>query len=127
MALSNYLEVELLDHVFRSATYTPPADIYLALFTVAPDDTGGGTEVTGGSYARQIVTFSAAVSPDGKISNNAAFTYTNLPSCTIVASGTYDAITGGNLLTYATLGTSRVVGAGESLSVAIADLNIYFD
>lgn len=127
MGMTNYLEEKLLNHVFRSTTYTPPSVVYLALFTVAPTDTGGGTEVTGGSYARQPVTYSAAVNPDGRISNSASVTFTNMPACTVVASATMDALTTGNMLTYGTLGTSRVVTAGENLTIAIADHNVVFN
>src|SRR2546430_1282707 len=35
--------------------YSPPA-IYIGLFTAAPTDAGGGTEATGGSYARVQMT-----------------------------------------------------------------------
>ena len=31
--------------------------LYVGLYTVAPSDTGGGTEVSGGAYARQTATF----------------------------------------------------------------------
>lgn len=124
-ALTNFLEQALLDHVFRGIAYTPPTTIYLALFTTAPDDAGGGVEVTGGSYARQQVTFSPAVSPDGRISNSAALNYANLPTATIVASGLLTAVTGGTLLMYGLLSQNRVVQAGDSLTVAIGDLNLY--
>ncbi len=43
---SDYLEDKVLDHVFGGNAYTAPATLYVALYTVAPTDTGGGTEVT---------------------------------------------------------------------------------
>ena len=51
---SNYLETQIINHLFRSGTFAKPATIFLALFTSAPDaETGaGGTEVSGGGYAR---------------------------------------------------------------------------
>jgi hypothetical protein len=56
-ALSNFWENELIDHLFRARSYTAPTDIYFALYTAAPGETGGGTEVSGGSYARvQVAT-----------------------------------------------------------------------
>lgn len=125
-AMSDYLETRLLDHVFRSVTYTPPTSIYLALFSVMPTDAGGGTEVTGGSYARQIVTFSAAVSPDGKIANSASLAYTNMPAVTIVGGAVGDAVTAGNLLMFGALPAPRVVTAGDNLVIAIGDFSLYF-
>src|SRR5262245_10711430 len=52
---SDYLENLVIDHLFRTRTWTKPAALYVALFTAAPTDAGGGTEVTGGGYARVSV------------------------------------------------------------------------
>ena len=49
---SDFLEAALLDHVLGATAYTPPANVYLALFSVTPDDTGAGTEATGSGYER---------------------------------------------------------------------------
>jgi hypothetical protein len=49
---SNFLQNAVLNHVLGGATYTPPADVYFALYTTAPTDSTAGVEVTGGSYAR---------------------------------------------------------------------------
>src|SRR4030095_7335610 len=49
---SDYLENLIVDHLFRTRTWTKPTALYLALYTSAPSDSGGGTEVAGGSYAR---------------------------------------------------------------------------
>ena len=55
-ALSDYLENKLIDHVFRGTAYTAPGTVYVALFTSACSDSAGGTEVSGGSYARAALT-----------------------------------------------------------------------
>lgn len=49
---SDYLENLIIDHLFRARTWAKPAALYVALYTAAPTDAGGGTEVTGGGYAR---------------------------------------------------------------------------
>lgn len=50
---TNAFEGLIGDHLLRTATWSKPATIYVGLFTVLPDEAGaGGTEVTGGSYAR---------------------------------------------------------------------------
>ena len=54
-AMSDYLEQEVIDHLLRTGTFGKPAGIFVALFTAAPSDSGGGTEVSGGSYARREV------------------------------------------------------------------------
>ena len=53
MAFSNYLSNEILDHVFSGNAFTAPSNYYVALYTVAPTASGGGTEVTGGGYVRK--------------------------------------------------------------------------
>lgn len=121
MSFTNYLEGKILDHVFRGVTYTPPAGVYVALFSVAPSETGGGTEVTGGSYARQQVTYGAA-SGTGQIANTAAVSFTNMPATDVLAVGIMDAATAGNLLSYKVLSPSKSYVAGENVTIAIGDL-----
>ena len=115
---SNYLEDALLNHVLRNTSYTSPTTVYLALFTVAPTDVGGGTEVSGGSYARQALTFAAPVS--GSVSNSGAVTFPQATASwgTIVAVGIFDAVTVGNLLYYGALSTSKVVDTNDQISFA---------
>jgi hypothetical protein len=57
---TDYLENKIIDHMLRNQAYTPPSTVYVALFTTATGDDGSGTEVSGGSYARQAVTLGAA-------------------------------------------------------------------
>ncbi len=52
---SNYLENKVLDHVLRNTSYTSPTTVYVGLYTSDPTDAGSGTEVSGGSYARQVL------------------------------------------------------------------------
>jgi hypothetical protein len=57
---SDYLENKILDHVLRNTAYTSPTTVYVGLYTAAPTDAGGGTEVSGNGYAREAATFSVA-------------------------------------------------------------------
>lgn len=120
--LSDYLENKLLDHFLGTTSYTMPSTIYIALYTVAPDDTGGGTEVTGGSYARQTATFDAAAS--GATQNSADVDFVDMPACTVVAIGIHDASTSGNLLVHGTLTANKSLDAGDTLRIATGDLDI---
>lgn len=54
-AATDSLENRTLDHRFRGQPDTPAATLYLALFTSATTDAGGGTEVTGNGYARVAI------------------------------------------------------------------------
>lgn len=123
--LTNYLENKLIDHFLGTASYTMPTDVYVALFTVAPSDAGGGTEVTGGSYARQVATFTAASS--GATSNDTNVDFTGMPAVTTVAIGIFDNITSGNMLLYGTLTTNKTTDAGDTLRIATGDLDISID
>lgn len=123
--LSDYLENKLLDHFLGTTTYTKPTTVYIALYTVAPTDAGGGTQVTGGSYARQTATFSAAAS--GTTSNTANIDFAGMPAATTVAIGVFDALTAGNLLLWGTLTTNKTTDAGDTLRIATGDLDISID
>ena len=87
MSFSDYLETKVLDHVFAGTAYTAPSTLYVALFTAAPSDSGGGTEVSGGGYARQTIAFTTS---GDTTSNNAAIEFptpakTALAACTATA------------------------------------------
>jgi hypothetical protein len=102
-----------------------PSTVYVALYTAAPNDTGGGTQVSGGSYARQTAAFDAASS--GATQNTGNIDFTNMPACTVVAIGIFDALTTGNLLVWGTLATSKSLDAGDTLRIATGDLDISLD
>jgi len=123
--LTNYLENKLIDHFLGTTTFTKPAAVYVGLFTVTPGEAGGGTEVTGGSYARQAATFSAASS--GATSNDANIDFTGMPAATVVAIGIFDASTSGNILLWGTLTTNKTTDAGDTLRIATGDLDISID
>ena len=126
---SNYLENNLIDHALGTTTFTKPTTVYAALYTVAPTDTttgsSAGVEVTGGSYARQTITFSAASS--GSASNNTNVDFNTMPAATVVAVAVLDASTAGNVLFWGTLTTNRTVTAGDSIRIASGALVISLD
>jgi hypothetical protein len=127
-ALTTFLANKLLDHVFRATDYVEPAAVYAALFTVAPGEAGGGTEVTGGSYAREAITFGSAAASSA-LSNTAACDFGTATADwgTIVAVGIFDALTTGNLLAYGALTANKTVGNGDSFKFAIGDLDLAID
>lgn len=118
MGMTDYLEGKLADHTVRHVSYTSPTTVYLALFTSATDDTGGGTECTGGSYARQAVAF------DSSWLNSGTITFTNMPSATVTHCALFDASTSGNMLYHNALGSSKVVPSGATLTVAVGDISV---
>lgn len=129
---SNTLENALLDHVLGGGDYTRPATVYIALYTAAPTDAGGGTEVTGGSYARASVTNNATNWPaasGGAKSNGTEITFPTASANwgTVVAFGIFDALTVGNLLFWADLATSKAINTGDTAKFAVGDIDITED
>jgi hypothetical protein len=126
MSFTNYLETELLDHVFAGNAYSSPAAVYVGLFTAAPGEAGGGTEVSGGSYARQAGSFA--------VSGNTATTDAAIEWPTATASwGTishiaiFDASTSGNMLAYASLSASKTIASGDVFRIPSGDIDITLD
>jgi len=123
---TDYLEDKVLDHVFGGTSYTAPTTLYVALYTVAPTDTGGGTEVSGGAYARQTATFNVSGTNPTEATNAAAIEYPTATADygTVVACAILDASSGGNMLAYATLTSSKVVSTGDVFRFDAGDLDI---
>ena len=107
---SDYLEDKVLEHVFGGNSYTAPGTHYVALYTVAPTDTGGGTEVSGGAYARQSAAFTVSGTNPTTATNSAAVEYPTATADygTVVAVGIFDASSSGNLMAYANLTASKL-------------------
>ncbi len=124
MSFSNYLETEILDHVFAGAAYTAPTTKYLALFTaVADGEAGSVTEVSGGGYARQTVAFTTS---GNTTSNNAAVEFPTATANygTVTHVGVYDASSSGNLMAYAALSSNKTIETGDVFRVPSGDLDI---
>jgi hypothetical protein len=118
MPKSDYLKNAVLDHVLSATAYAAPATLYLALFTVAPTDAGGGTEVAGGAYARVAVTNNAVNFPAAAAGIKYLGTQQSFPTATadwgtIVAMAIFDAAAAGNMLYWANLTASRTVTLGD--------------
>lgn len=126
-AISDYLEAALLNHVFRNTAMTSPTTTYLALYTAAPSDAGGGTEVSGNGYAREAITFGAPSS--GVVSNSGEISFTASGGNwgTITHVGIFDASSAGNLLYHGALDTSRTVNDTDTLTFAVGELDCSLD
>jgi len=125
-ALSDHAEALLLDWLMTNGSATRPTAWYVALYTAAPSDSGGGTEVSGNGYAREAVTFAAATTPGGTTSNTGAVTFTasggNWGSITHI--GIHDAVSGGNLLWHGAMTASKTVNDGDTLEFSIGNIDL---
>lgn len=141
--LSNFAENKVVDALFRGIAYAP-ANVYVALFTAAPNDAGGGTEVSGGAYARQQVacnttnwagtqgpgTTVASSGTNGTTSNNIQITFPVATANwgTITHAQLFDAATGGNPLSRMTVTSPVTINSGSpALSFAPAALTFQID
>ena len=124
-SFTDYLEDKILKHVFTNVAYTSPTTVYVGLFTVAPTDVGGGTEVSGSGYARKSAAFT--VSGTGTLATNSAaieFDAATGSWGTIVAVAIFDALTTGNMLAFADLTTNKTIATGDVLRIPAGDLDI---
>jgi hypothetical protein len=123
-SFSDFLEKEIQDHIFGNAAYSPPATMYIRLFTIAPSDTGGGTEANydgyvqyGVAYANNATNWPAATGVAATKKQAVAITYatnTGTSTDTIVAMGIYDGNTiSSNLLQWADLASSKAIGPSD--------------
>lgn len=142
-ALTDYGENKVIDAVIRGQTLGAPATWYVALYTTCPTDSTGGTEVSGGSYARVAVTAgltqwagtqgagstAASSGSGGTTSNNATITF---PAPTanwgiVQCWGMTDASSGGNLWIYSALNAAKTINNGDaapSFSAGAATIQI---
>ena len=128
MSFSNTTETLVLNWLLTGGSATRPTSWHLALYTAAPGEAGGGTEVTtvGTAYARQPATFTVA----GNTASNTAsieFPTATAPYGTVSHCGVFDAASGGNLIAYAALTTAKVIDTGDVLRVPASDLDITLD
>jgi hypothetical protein len=122
LAKSNYLENKIIEHVLRNVSYTSPATVYAALYTSDPGEANSGTELTGGSYAREAVTFGAA--SNGAVTNTGAVTFADLPAATVTHIGILDASTSGNLLYYGSVASTLTVVSGSTIEFSASSITV---
>ena len=120
--LSDYLEDKLLDHVLRGTSYTSPTTVYVGLYTTDPGDDNSGTEVSGGSYARQVLNVTTASGGIVTSSGDVTFPQATGNWGTITHIGLLDSITSGNLLMHTSLTTSRLIETGDVLKISSGNL-----
>ena len=109
-----------------TGTATRPTNWYVALYTAAPSDAGGGTEVSGAGYVRQSVAFDAAATPGGTTSNSAdvSFTAAGGDYGTVTHLGIFDASSAGNLLWHGALTASKAVEDGDTITFTAGNIDL---
>lgn len=123
---SDYLENKVLSYVFSGGSFSQPGTKYLALYTTAPTDAGGGTELSGSAYARQSCAFTTT---GAQASNTSAVEWPTATGSwgTVVAVGVFDQSSGGNLLAWNNLTASKTISTGDVFRINAGDLDIDLD
>lgn len=119
MSKTNTERNKMLDARYGDGgVYTPPATVYCGLFSAMPTVSTAGTEITGGGYARVAKTNNLANFPDavnGQKSNGTAITFpaASADHPDVVGFGWFDAASGGNLLDFSPLTTTKQYKTGD--------------
>lgn len=126
-AMTDYLENAIGNHILRNISYTSPSTLWCGLFTTAPTDAGGGTEVSGGSYARVQVTFSNPSTGLFVNSSDINFPQATANWGTIVAFAIFDGSgSSANMLIYGNLSSPKTVNQGDQFRFLAGNLQITF-
>lgn len=114
-------------NVFRTKTSPAiPTTYYLGLSKTAPNLNGGGvSEPSGGGYARIRLTGLSTPS-NGVVTNTSAIDFAESTASwgTVTHFVVYDALTGGNLLMYGQLTTSRSVETATIMTIKAGALTL---
>jgi len=144
-AMTNYLENQLIDHLFRARSFTAPSALYIALHTGDPGETGANNEVsvTDTGYGREqydpgytnwLGTGAETTDVDsagtgGATSNRVQVTMntptggTNWGQCSHFS--IWDAATSGNCLWYGSLTAPKTINQGDPAPYfAIGDIDV---
>jgi len=132
-AFSADLENKVMNHVLGGNDYSRLVTVYMALFTAAPNESGGGTEVTGGGYSRLAITNNATNFPTasgGQKTNGTAITF---PAASGASWGTVShwalmsASSSGDILFFGAFNAAKTIADTDSLTIPINQLTITLD
>lgn len=127
MSFTNFAESLTLNYLLTGNAVTRPTGFVIGLFTAAPGEAGGGTEVTGGAYVRRPVTFAVTGTEPTVARNSAAVEW---PTATadwgiITHVATFD--DSGNMLDYAMLEESKEIKNGDVFRIPLNAYQIEID
>jgi hypothetical protein len=127
-SFTDYTENLVLTYLFTNGSVTRPTAWFVGLFTAAPSDAGGGTEVSGAGYTREATgTLSVSGTSPTNCTNDAAIEFDPASGGnwgTITHIAIFDASTSGNMLGWAQLTSSRTINDGDVLRIPAGDLDI---
>lgn len=109
--------------------FSPPSNVWIALYTAIPSALGGGTEVSVGSYSRVEVSNDGTTWPaasSGSKANGIAVIFPTASASwgTIVGFGIHDDPSADSLVTWGILGTPQAIALGDTAQFDIGALVI---
>lgn len=119
---TDYFENKIIETM--RATNITAAAAYVGLYTTATADDGSGTEVTGGSYARQLAGLSVASGGASANASDITFPTATANWGTVTHVALLDAATAGNMLMHSPLDTSKTVNSGDTFKINAGDLDV---
>lgn len=122
--MSNFLENALINATLRNTAYTSPTSVFVGLFLTDPTDAGSGTEVSGGSYAREVATFAAPTNGVSATNADVQFAQCTATWGTVTHFGIFDALTTGNLLYHGSLTASKTIETGDVFKITAGNLTV---
>jgi len=127
-SLTDTLENEVLDHILKVGSYSPPGTVYLGLSTADPTDAGTGwADPTYTGYAREAIPFGTAGTPTARrIIQNAdvIFDPCTAGSSTVSHWGLWTALSGGVLMAHGAFAVSKSIVAGNTPKVVSGEVYV---
>lgn len=128
-SLSNYAELELLDHLALTA-YSSVGTVFVALSTADfTEDGSGAAEPVGNNYAREACSFGTAGIVSRTITSDSLITFNQSSGSwgTISHWAIYDDVSAGNMLAYGAFTTAKNVANGKTPTIAADEIDILFN
>ena len=116
-----------LDALLGRQAMTLPADLYMALYTDAPDEEGGGDEVSGGGYERVQIANNLTNNPEAEGGTKSNGTVIEFEEATsnwgdVVAWALHDDPTEDSIVLWGMLDDSVFVSSGDTPKFGVGDL-----
>ena len=125
--VADFFANKIIDHMLRNEAYTPATTIYVGLNTTSPGDDDSGNEVSGGSYAREAVTLTAAASRGtDNTGDEVSFTEATGSWGNVGFVKLMDALSSGNMFAWGAVDTAKDIGTGDTATIASGALSFEF-
>lgn len=133
MSKGNAVKIQtLVDNLNVGTIDNPPtgsANLYMALYVTDPMGGNTGTETNYSGYARQPITFGTpamnGTRAEAKNTNSIEFPTVPSNSGTVAFVAILNALTGGTLIYYGSLGATYTLAQGVKPTVPIGSLSIF--